>query len=120
MITRDQIEGLFEHTRRLRLEGRVEWDIDGLCRWSYYFVDVSKAKLLKLGEHLHKLGYERVGLREPSDGDDDQETIYLQADRVEIHTVATLLARNDELYALARQFQVRDYDGMDNGAIDGA
>jgi hypothetical protein len=119
MITRDQIEGLFEHTRRLRQDGRVDWDIDGLCRWTYFFVDASKAKLLRLGEQLQRLGYERVGLLEPSDGDDDQETITLQADRVEIHTVDTLLARNDELYALARQFQVRDYDGMDNGPVDG-
>jgi hypothetical protein len=118
MITREQIEDLFEHTRRLRGEGRVDWDIDGVCRWSYYFVDSSKKKLLDFGERLHQLGYERVGLREPSHGDEDQETIYLQADRVERHTVDTLLARNDELYALARQFQVRDYDGMDNGPVD--
>jgi Regulator of ribonuclease activity B len=119
VITRDQIQGLFDHTRRLRREGRVDWDIDGLCRWTYFFVDDSREKLQKLGETLKRLGYERVGLMDPDPDADDQETIYLQADKVEIHTVDTLLARNDELYALARKFQVRDYDGMDNGAVDG-
>ncbi len=54
-----------------------------------------------------------------SDTNGYQETIYLQADKVEIHTVDTLLARNVELYALAHRFRIRDYDGMDNGAVDG-
>jgi hypothetical protein len=119
VITRDQVQGLFDHTRQLRREGRVDWDIDGLCRWTYFFVDASREKLQKLGETLKRAGYERVGLMDPDPDAEDQETIYLQADKVEIHTVDSLLARNDELYALARKFQIRDYDGMDNGAVDG-
>lgn len=115
MITREQVEGLFDHTRRLRREGRVDWDIDGVCRWTYFFVDDSRDRLQKLGEHLKRQGYERVGLMDA----DDSGTVTLQADRVEQHTVDTLMARNDELYALARKYQVRDYDGMDNGAVEG-
>ena len=120
MITRDQVQSLFEHTRQLRREGRVDWDIDGLCRWTYFFVDSSKARLTRLGEHLEEHGYENVGLMEPGPEDEDQVTIHLQAEKVEQHTVDTLVARNEELYALARRFKVRDYDGMDNGAVDDA
>jgi hypothetical protein len=119
VITREQVEAFFEHTRQLRRDGRVGWDIDGVCRWSYFFVDSSKKKLLLLGEHLRGRGYQVVGVREPGDGDDDPETITLQVDQVERHTVDSLLARNVEFYAAARQFQVRDYDGMDNGPVDG-
>ncbi|MBV8880502.1 MAG: ribonuclease E inhibitor RraB [Planctomycetaceae bacterium] len=119
MITRDQVERLFEHTRELRREGRVDWDIDGVCRWTYFFVDSSRARLTRLGEHLAQHGYENAGLMEPSPEDVDQETIHLQVEKVERHTVDSLLARNDELYALARRFKVRDYDGMDNGPAEG-
>jgi len=119
VITREQVEGLFEHTRQLRREGRVDWDIDGMCRWSYFFADSSEEKLVRLGEHLRPKGYQLVGLLKPGDDDENQDTIYLQVDRVEVHTVESLLVRNSEFYEAARQFQIRDYDGMDNGPIDG-
>ena len=119
MITREQVEALFLHTRQLRRDGRVDWDIDGVCRWSYYFVDASRKNLLRLGEHLKGMGFQVVGLREPADGDDDPETITLQVDQVEQHTVDSLMARNREFTAAARQFQVRDFDGLDNGPVDG-
>jgi hypothetical protein len=120
MITRDQVESLFEHTRQLRREGRIDWDIDGVCLWTYFFVDSSRARLTRLGEHLLQHGYENAGVLDASPEDEDQETIHLQVDRVEQHTVDSLTARNDELYALARRFKVRDYDGMDNGPVDDA
>lgn len=119
MISREQIEELFQRTRKLHREGRASWDIDGTCRWSYFFVDSSRDKLTRLGKHLEGLAYEFVGFLEPSPEDKDQETIYLRVDRVEAQSVDTLLARNAEFYALARRFQVANYDGMDVGAVDG-
>lgn len=70
------------------------------------------------GEDLARDGYELVGLLEPGEDDDDQETIYLRVDRVERHTVDSLLGRNSELYAFAESHGLADYDGMDVGAID--
>ena len=118
MITKEQLEDLFQRTRNLHKEGRASWDIDRVCRWSFFFVDRDREKLIRLGKHLEQLQFEFVGFLEPGPEDDDQETIYLRVDKVEKHTVSSLLARNDEFYKLAEQFQVADYDGMDVGAVD--
>jgi Regulator of ribonuclease activity B len=119
MISVEMIEDLFERTRRLRKDGRVKWDIDDVCRWSYFFVDSSPEKLLAAGHQLEGAGYEIIGLLEPGPEDEDQETIYLRVDRVEKHTVTSLLTRNDELYTFAARLGLQDYDGMDSGAVDG-
>lgn len=118
MITREQVEGLFEHTRELRRSGETDWDIDGVCLWSYFFVDASEAKLLRAGEYLRKQGYSMAGVSRPAPDDDDQKTLRLQVDRVETHTVDSLVARNDELYKVARQYKLEDYDGMECGAVE--
>jgi hypothetical protein len=119
MITREMIEDLFARTRRLRTEGRVKWDIDEVCRWSFFFIDGSREKLIDAGRELEGMGYEFVGLLEPSPGDEGQETIFLRVDRVEKHTVHSLLARNDDLYAFADRAGLQGYDGMDSGTVDG-
>ncbi len=117
MITREQVEELFAHTRDLRRQGETDWDIDGPCLWSYFFVDASETKLLRVGDYLQKQGYLIAGLFEPHP-DDDQKTLRLQVDRIETHTVDSLVARNDELYAVARQYKLENYDGMECGAVE--
>lgn len=119
MISRDMIENLFARTRSLRAEGRVSWDVDATCRWSFFFVDSDREKLLSAAQYLEARGYEFMGTLDPTPDDDDQETIYLRVDRIEKHTVDTLLSRNEELYEIARRFDLVDYDGMDCGAIEG-
>ena len=118
MITKEQVQGLFEHTRDLLRDGEIDWDIDGVCLWSYFFVDPSKERLQQAAEHLARQGYQVMGILEPEPEDDDQETLRLQVDRVEKHSVNSLMSRNIEFYALARKFQLRDYDGMECGAVD--
>jgi hypothetical protein len=118
-ISRSMIEDMFQGARRDRRSGRANWDIDDVCRWSFFFVDGDRDKLIRAGLALEPAGYELVGLLEPSDGEEDQETIYVRLDRVEKHTVDSLLSRNDELYAFAERFGLTSYDGMDVGAVDG-
>lgn len=112
------LEELFVATRTARREGYVTWDIDDACRWSFFFVDEDRERLIAAGDALARAGYEAVGLLEPHEDDDDRETLYLRVDRVERHTVDSLLARNAELYAFAEAHGLGDYDGMDVGAID--
>lgn len=119
MITRETIEDFFANTRRLRDEGRARFNIDSTCRWSFFFVDSDKEKLVNVGMYLEDSGYEVIGFLEPGPEDEDQETIYLRADRVEQHTVDSIMERNSQLYAVAEHFGVHDYDGMDVGAVDG-
>jgi hypothetical protein len=118
MITRDQIVGLFDSTRQLKREGKAHYDIDQVCRWSYFLIDTDREKLTRAGRHLEQHGYEVIGFLEPTPGDDDQETIYLRFDKVERHTPDSLLVRNKEFYKLAADFALKGYDGMDVGAVD--
>ncbi len=118
MITKETIEEFFEHTRKLRAQGRAPFDIDKTCRWSFFFLDESEERLLALVPELEALGYEIYGTLTPNDDDADR-SCFLRADKIESHTIASLLARNNQLYAIARRYNIGDYDGMDVGAVDG-
>lgn len=119
MITEEMLTELFERTRRLRREGKAAWDIDDICRWSFFFVDTSREKLVRAADELAQVDYEVIGLLEPTPDDDDQATIFLRVDRVEKHSISSLLRRNEELYALALSLELDAYDGMDCGSVDG-
>jgi hypothetical protein len=118
MITLKQLEDFFSETRRTYESGRCEWNIDDECRWSYFFVDSERAKLLPIAEHLASSAYEFIGTLDP-DESDEKPTYYLRMDCIETHTPKSLHARNLFLYDVAAQFGVLNYDGMDVGAVDG-
>ena len=118
MITLDRLQSFFEDTRQMKRDGRARFDIDQPCRWSYFMVDTDREKLTRAGRFLETHGYDIVGFLEP-EPDDEEKKIYLRFDRVEQHTPETLFARNAELYGVAADFGLEDYDGMDVGAIDG-
>jgi hypothetical protein len=119
VITQKTIEDFYERTRQLKANGRTRIDIDGECRWSYFFVDSNSEKLLALGEELAREGYEPRGLLYPDPNDDDQKTIVLRVDRIETHSVGSLVERTNQFYALARDARVQGYDGMDVGLVSG-
>jgi len=60
-----------------------------------------KTKLVTLGRHLEELGYEIVGLLTSNPEDEDQKTLFLRADRVEVHSVDSLHERNAQLGDIA-------------------
>ena len=61
-------------------------------------------------------GYTVVDVYEDEpDEDGGPETHTLHVERVEVHSVETLLARNVELDALARECGLLSYDGRDVG-----
>jgi hypothetical protein len=113
------LKDFFENTRRLRTDGRARFNIDDVCRWSFFFVDSDKVKLVTLAHHLEELGYEIAGLLTPNPGDEDQKTLFLRVDRVEVHSVDSLHERNAQLAEVASRFGIAAYDGMDVGAVDG-
>ena len=90
--------------------------MDRKCRWSYFFVDSDEAKLAALARELQAMGYENHGFLTP---EGEGKGLFLRMDRIEVHTVESLHARNLQLAALAERFGVNAYDGMDVGAIDG-
>lgn len=118
MITYDQLLDFFESTRQLKRDGRVRYQIDEPCRWSYFLIDPDREKLIQAGRFLEARGYEVVGFLEPNP-EDEPLLIYLRFDKVERHTPDSLFARNAEFYEVAAKFGLAGYDGMEVGAIDG-
>ncbi|RYV02408.1 ribonuclease E inhibitor RraB [Shewanella sp. OPT22] len=117
-ISIDVLEAFFVETREFTSQHSANFDIDQKCRWSYFFADSSEKKLTALGSHLESEGYEPIGFIEAEEGDENPELIYLRVDREELHTVESLDKRNKEFYALAKEFDVETYDGMDVGPLD--
>ena len=112
MITREQLQDHFEHTRAV-----AKWSIDDVCLWGYFFTDHDRTKLLAAAPALEQMGYRVVGFLEPTPDDDDQELLFLHVEREERHTVDSLHARNQDLYRFAEQFGIETYDGMDVGPL---
>jgi hypothetical protein len=59
-------------------------------------------------------GYRLVNIYETDDG----RTSFLHVERIEQHTVRSLDLRNQTFYALAEQFELESFDGMDVGAVE--
>jgi len=118
MITQEQLENFFAETRGTYRSGRSNWSIDDVCRWSYFFVDSDREKLLPIAKHLETSGYEFVGTLDP-DESDETPVYFLRMDRIERHSPQTLHELNHGLYDVAARFGVSSYDGMDVGSVDG-
>lgn len=113
MITRDQLQDLFDNTR-----AKAKWSIDGVCLWGYFFTDHDRSKLLAAAPALEQMGYRFVGLLVPPPAEDGaSEVIFLHVEREEQHTVDSLHARNQELYRFAEEHGIEAYDGMDVGPV---
>jgi Regulator of ribonuclease activity B len=110
MISREAIEEMFDSTRK-----RARWNIDGDCLWGYFFTSTDRARLSAAIPALEKMGYRFVTIFEPARQDDDRATLSLHIEKVEAHTVDSLLIRNSEFYRFADEFNLETYDGMDVG-----
>ena len=80
--------------------------------WGYFFYG-HKAGLNKVWSALDGQGYKLVRLEEVK----DESTYILHVEKVEQHSVDSLLKRNAELSALASPNGV-EYDGMDVGPAE--
>lgn len=116
-MSRDELEVLFARMRGLKLIGDATYDIDGECRWAYFFLDKSRERLTALAYLFEEQGYEVVGLLEPALDDADQDTLYLRIDRVEQHTVDSLDLRNRQFEAFAKVAGITGYHGMRAAAV---
>lgn len=117
MITKEDLLAYFEQLRNERDAGKTDFDIDHVCRWSYFFTDTVRSNLTRIGLHLEDHGYQIRGFLEAAPDDPNPKTLYIRADRIEKHTVDSLYETNLEFYALVEKMGVLGYDGMDVGAI---
>ncbi|HVY07703.1 MAG TPA: ribonuclease E inhibitor RraB [Burkholderiales bacterium] len=95
------------------MRAKAPWNIDGPLLWGYFFLDPSREKLEQAAGELQSAGYRVVGIAKVQ----GQQRFRLHVERVEIHTPATLDARNQELYAFADRLGLASYDGMDVGPV---
>ncbi len=107
-IERDILVDMFDNIR-----AKTDWDMSGDMLWGYFFTDVDPEKLTRAAAVLAERGYRFVDIF-PSE-DDPTGLHWLHVERVETHSVDSLLARNDELYDFADEFGLDSYDGMDVG-----
>lgn len=81
--------------------------------YGYFFYDQDPSKLEKLKDELLKDNYKLVRLEKT----EEQEFI-LHVEKVELHSRASLLERENQLEQLSKTFQVASYDGWDVGNPD--
>ncbi|MGB0893606.1 MAG: ribonuclease E inhibitor RraB [Parashewanella sp.] len=117
-ISKETLEAFFQETRDFTSQAEANFDIDQICRWSYFFGDSSEKKLTALGSHLESEGYEPIGFIEAEADDENPELIFLRVDMEEKHTVESLDERNHQFFTLVKEFEIECYEGMDVGPID--
>jgi hypothetical protein len=110
-IPRAQLQTMFDQISR-----DTKWDLKKPLLWGYFFTHPTRDALEKAAPLLTARGYRLVDIRlgerqSPSDPD----TWWLHVERIEIHTVDSLDARNRDLDAFAKEHGINNYDGMDVG-----
>ncbi len=104
-IQRSQIDSMFAEMR-----AKAPFNVDGPLLWGYYFFDQDRTKLDRAARELAAQNYRVVGVEQMS-----EKVFRLRVERVEIHTPASLYARNQYFYAMAERLGIDSYDGMDAG-----
>jgi hypothetical protein len=108
-ITKEQLQSMFDSMRR-----DAPWKVDGPLLWGYYFTNATPEPLKQAAVQLEALGYRVVDISErPSAA--SSARWWLHVERVETHSVESLLLRNQQLYELAAKWKLSSYDGMDVG-----
>jgi Regulator of ribonuclease activity B len=120
MMRKELLVDLFERSRKHRDNGQAPFNIDEVCRWSYFFADSDVDKLIRVGKFFEELGsgYEVIEILESDPDNTKPATSWLRVDRIEKHTVKSLHALNKVLDDIAARFGVI-CDGMEVGAIGG-
>jgi Regulator of ribonuclease activity B len=105
-IQLSQLETMFSDMR-----AKAPWNVDGPLLWGYFFFDPSQEKLQSAAKELEGAKYRVVGISEVP----GRRTFRLHVEKVEVHSPASLHARNGDLYELAAKYKLASYDGMDVG-----
>lgn len=95
----------------------IDWDINGLLLWGYFFVYVSVELLQVLVQYLQVQGYMFVEFFEQELEEGDVLFYVLYVECVEIYDEVLLDCCNQEFVVLVVEYGVEDYDGMDVGLV---
>lgn len=111
MIEREALVEMFESIAR-----QGDWDMSQPMLWGFFFTNHEPTALRAAVPKLQADDYEFVDIYESDkDSPSDADLWWLHVQRVEVHTVDTLFARNERLAEFASRHGIDSYDGMDVG-----
>jgi hypothetical protein len=97
---------------------RGDWDMTQPMLWGYFFTHREPTVLRAAIPKLQCDDYEFVDMFQSTKEDgNDRELWWLHVQRVEVHSVDSLFARNERLYEFAHRHGIESYDGMDVGPV---
>ena len=112
-ISRERLQAMFAQMQR-----QSHWDLNKPLLWGYFFISPTREPLDKAAPLLAAMGYRVVGISPVGKTlSPVSDRWRLHVDRVEIHTVDSLDARNREFNEFARANGIALYDGMDVGPV---
>lgn len=114
MIAFEQLEWMFTN-----IANGPGWDMSRPMLWGYFFTDRSREKLESVVPRLEHDGYRYVDLFVPELDEGVEPYFFLHVEKEEVHSPTSLHQRNAQLYALADQYGLDSYDGMDVGPLTG-
>jgi len=114
--SREDLEGMFAN-----ISQKTKWDMSKDMLWGYFFTNSSRAKLDLAAKDLSRVGYRIVDVYLSKKDDPSAPDLWwLHVERIEMHSVDSLLERNAELAVFAKTHYLGSYDGMDVGPVSGA
>lgn len=113
--SRQELEWMFSN-----ISQKTKWDMSRDMLWGYFFTNPTREALDLAAKDLSQSGYRIVDVYLSEKEDSAAPDLWwLHVERVEIHSVESLLQRNAELAEFARAHKLESYDGMDVGPADG-
>jgi hypothetical protein len=107
---RDRLVEAFTNMRT-----QTKWNLEGDMLWGFFFTNHTRGPLAPVAKHLAEKGYRVVDIYL----DDERENWWLHVEKIEVHSVDSLLKREAELTELAAQHGLGSYDGWDVGPVPG-
>lgn len=110
MITKENVIYVFEDLKN------NEIDINKELLWGFFFLDSNLRKLIRLSIKLQELEYRLVAIfKIEKEHEKDVKEYCLHVEKIEIHNIDSLCARNQEFYVFVANNEISYYDGFDVG-----
>jgi hypothetical protein len=114
-ISRQKLQRMFD-----QMQQKSHWDVTQPLLWGYFFSNPTCEPLDKATPLLSEMGYRIVGIHlADKKSVSEPDEWWLHIERVEVHTVESLDARNHEFNDFAMARGIAMYDGMDVGPASG-
>lgn len=114
-ISRQKLQRMFD-----QMQQKSHWDLTQPLLWGYFFNSPTREPLDKAMPLLSEMGYRIVGIHlADKKSASEPDEWWLHVERVEVHTLDSLDARNHEFNDFAIAHDIAKYDGMDVGPATG-